>query len=226
MEGEAEILAVLHTVFVTLPVRETDMVELTEEDVHPDTVPVEQTLGVVVTERVLVWHTLSEGVFVEDGEKDEVKVPDPQALMDPLEVKECETDTVGESVEVNELDVETLLVPLNVGLELSEAEMLVVVHTVIVTLLVLETEIVGLTEAEVQPETVLVELMLGVFVTVTVPDWDTLSEGVFVADGDKERVKVPDPQALVVLVNAKEYEPELVEVASGETLVKLLRVEE
>ena len=94
MEGEAEILAVLHTVFVTLPVRETDTVELTEKDVHPDTVPVEQTLGVLVTERVLVWHTLSEGVFVEDGEKDEVKVPDPQALMVSLVVEEREPDTV------------------------------------------------------------------------------------------------------------------------------------
>ena len=94
MEGEAEILAVLHTVFVTLPVRETDMVELTEEDVHPDTVPVEQTLGVLVTERVLVWHTLSEGVFVEDGEKDEVKVPDPQVLVVTLGVVEREPDTV------------------------------------------------------------------------------------------------------------------------------------
>ena len=94
VEGVVEILAVLHIVFVTLPVRETDMVELTEVDVHPDTVTVEQTLGVVVADRVLVWHTLSEGVFVEDGEKDEVKVPDPQALMVSLVVEEREPDTV------------------------------------------------------------------------------------------------------------------------------------
>ena len=98
VEGEAEILAVLHIVFVTLPVRETDMVELTEVEVHPDTVPVEQALGVLVTERVPVWHTLSEGVFDEDVEKDEVRVPDPQALTVTLVVEEREPDTVGESV--------------------------------------------------------------------------------------------------------------------------------
>ena len=54
VEGVVEILAVLHIVFVTLPVRETDMVELTEVDVHPDTVPVEQVLWEFVTVGVLV----------------------------------------------------------------------------------------------------------------------------------------------------------------------------
>ena len=49
---------------------------------------------------------------------------------------------------------------------------------------------------------------------------------VVISDRLRDEVKVPDPQALVVLVNAKECEPELVEVAGGETLVKLLRVEE
>ncbi len=49
VKGEAEILAVLHTVFVTLPVRETDMVRLTVTEVHPETVPVEEALGEFVT---------------------------------------------------------------------------------------------------------------------------------------------------------------------------------
>ena len=47
-------LAEVHIVFVTLPVLETDMVGLTEVEMHPDTVPVEQVLGVFVTVRVTV----------------------------------------------------------------------------------------------------------------------------------------------------------------------------
>ena len=98
VEGVVEILAVLHIVFVTLPVLVTDMVELTEVEVQPDTVPVELVLGVLVTERVPVWHTLSVGVVVTDGVKDEDKVPDPQVLVVTLGVEECEPDKVGESV--------------------------------------------------------------------------------------------------------------------------------
>ena len=49
VEGVAERLAVLHTVFVTLPVLETDMVRLTVTEVHPETVQEEQELGVFVT---------------------------------------------------------------------------------------------------------------------------------------------------------------------------------
>ena len=94
VEGVVEILAVLHIVFVTLPVLVTDMVELTEVEVHPDTVPVELVLGVLVTERVPVWHTLSERVFVADGVEDGDRVPDPQALVVTLDVDESEPDTV------------------------------------------------------------------------------------------------------------------------------------
>ena len=45
-------------------------------------------LGVFVTVMVPVWHTLSEGVLVTDWLIDGVGVPDPQALMEPLMVKE------------------------------------------------------------------------------------------------------------------------------------------
>jgi len=62
-----------------------------------------------------------------------------------------------------------LTVPLRDGLVVGVVEILAVVHTVFVTLPDLETDMVGLRVAEVQPETVLVELMLGVFVTVMVP---------------------------------------------------------
>ena len=91
VEGEAEILAVLHIVFVTLPVLVTDMVRLTELEVHPDTVPVEQKLGVFVTERVPVWHTLSVGVVVMDDDKDGVRVLDPHVVIDPELLKESVT---------------------------------------------------------------------------------------------------------------------------------------
>ena len=89
---------VLHTVVVTLPVLDTDMVGLTVEEVHPETVPEEQVLGVFVTVRVPDWLKLTEGVVVTDGVKEGVRVPDPQALMEPLVEVESEPDTVGESV--------------------------------------------------------------------------------------------------------------------------------
>ena len=44
-----EILTVLQTVVVTLPVRETESVGLRVPEVHPDTVAVEKTLGEFVT---------------------------------------------------------------------------------------------------------------------------------------------------------------------------------
>lgn len=138
-------------------------------------------------------------------------MPDTQALVVTLEVEERETDTVGESVEKKELDVETLLVPLNVGLEVSEAEMLVVVHTVFVTLPVLETEIVGLKVTEVQPETVPVEQILVVVDTVGELVWLKLSEEVIVTDGEKDRVRVPDPQELTVPLLVVECELDTVE---------------
>ena len=182
MEGEAEILAVLHTVFVTLPVRETDTVELTEKDVHPDTVPVEQTLGVLVTERVLVWHTLSEGVFVEDGEKDEVKVPDPQALMVSLVVEEREPDTVAVKDE------------LIVGVRVPDPQVLVVT--------------LGVEECE--PDTVGESVPLRVEEVVC--DTDVLKDPVTVEDKhivgevltevvvDKDPVMVPEVQGEGVIV--------------------------
>ena len=96
--GVGEMLEVMDTVIVTLPVRETDMVGLRVAEVHPETVLVELMQGVFVTVMVPVWHTLSEEEVDADGVKDEVRVPDPQALVVPLEVKEWEPDTVGESV--------------------------------------------------------------------------------------------------------------------------------
>ena len=67
-----------------------------------------------------------------------------------------------------ELDMDPLTVPLNVGLIDGVVEILAVLHTVIVTLPVRETDMVGLKVTEVQPETVPVEQVLGVFVTVMV----------------------------------------------------------
>ena len=91
-------LEVVHTVSVTLPVWETDMVGLRVAEVHSDTVPVEQALGVFVTVMVPVSHALCVGVVVTEGLKDTVRVLDPQALEEPLEVDDSETDTEGESV--------------------------------------------------------------------------------------------------------------------------------
>ncbi len=48
------ILAELHTVVVTLPLLDTVMVGLKVTEVQPETVPVEQVLGVFVTVMVLV----------------------------------------------------------------------------------------------------------------------------------------------------------------------------
>lgn len=70
-------LEVVDKVFVTLPVRETDMVGLKEVEEQPENVPVEQMLGVFVIERVLVWHTLSDGMVVMDGVKDGNRELDP-----------------------------------------------------------------------------------------------------------------------------------------------------
>jgi len=81
-------------VFVTLPVLETEIVGLTEIVVHPDTEPVEEALGVLVTERVLVWNALSDGLAVNKGLKDGVRVLDPQEVVVKLDDTECEPDTV------------------------------------------------------------------------------------------------------------------------------------
>jgi hypothetical protein len=67
-----EILAVLHLVIVTLPVWETDIVGLRVPEMHPDTVPVEQALGVFVTVMVPVSHTLTEREVVADELEDKV----------------------------------------------------------------------------------------------------------------------------------------------------------
>jgi hypothetical protein len=83
-----ETLAVVHTDIVTLPVRDTEAVELTVAEVHPETDPVEHVLGLLVTVRVPVWHTLSEAVVDTDGLKGGVWVPDPQALVVPLGIRE------------------------------------------------------------------------------------------------------------------------------------------
>ena len=118
------------------------------------------------------------------------------------------------------------MVPLIVGLVVGVDEMLEVEHNVVVALPVLETDMVGLTEAEVHPETVLVEQMLGVFVTVKVPVWHRLSEEVVVTDVVKDGVRVPDPQALVVILVVGEFEPETVDVTDGQTLKVTLEVKE
>ena len=91
-------LAVVHIVFVTLPVLETDTVGLIVAEVHPELVPEEEVLRVFVTVKELVWHALSDEVVVTDVEKDEVKVPDPLLLVVTLRIEESEPDTVGESV--------------------------------------------------------------------------------------------------------------------------------
>ena len=150
-------------------------------------------------------------MVVTDRLRDVVRVPDPHALVVILEVKESERDTVGECVEKTELDMEPLTVPLKEGVLVWVVEMLTVLQTVVVTLPVRETENVGLTEAEVQPETVLVEKELGVFVTVKVPVWHTLSEGVGVTDRLRDVVRVPDPHALVVILGVEQCEPDAVE---------------
>ena len=88
----------MHIVCVTLPVRERDKVGLRVPEVHPDTVPVEQAIGVLVTVRVPDWLAIAEGVVVMDAVNEGVVVPDPQALKVPLEVEDFRPDTVGESV--------------------------------------------------------------------------------------------------------------------------------
>jgi hypothetical protein len=121
-------LDVVHTVPVTLPVWETDMVGLKVAEVHPEIVPVEQALREFVTVMVPVSHTLCVGVVVTDGLKDTVTVPDPQALVEPLEVSESETDTVGESVplkvEEDVWDTEVLKDPVTVEDKHKEGELL------------------------------------------------------------------------------------------------------
>ena len=90
VEWVDETLAVVHTDIVTLPVRDTETVELSVAEVHPETDPVEHMLGLLVTLRVPVWHTLSEAVVDTDGQNDGVWVPDPQALVVPLGMRELE----------------------------------------------------------------------------------------------------------------------------------------
>ena len=94
-------------------------------------------------------------------DEDPVVVPEVQEEGLKVEVEQC--------VEETELDWEPLTVPFNVGLIDGVVEILAVLHTVIVTLPVRDTDIVGLKELVVHPDTVTVEQALGVFVTVTVP---------------------------------------------------------
>ncbi len=91
-------------------------------------------------------------------------------------------------------------------------ETLVVAHKVLVTLPVLDTEIVGLTEVVVHPDTEPVKEALGVLDTVRVLVWNALSDGLAVKEGLKDGVRVLEPQEVVVILEVKECEPDTVVV--------------
>jgi len=193
-------LAVVHIVFVTLPVLETDVVGLIVADVHPDTVPVEDMLGVFVTVKVLVWHALSEGVVVTDGVKDGVRVPDPQPLVVILEVEESEPDTVVVTEELR--DKETVPDPqaLVVTLKVEECEPDAVGESVPLRV----EEDVWDTEVLKDPDTVEDKHKVGEVLTEVVVDKDPVwvpevqEEGVVVDEEHCEEETELDAEMLIV----------------------------